>query len=108
VRGAPASVLPPAGRSPHQAAASVSPGLSEPAPAGGTTTTGSAAGGAAVGGAATASAHFSFHSSIVMCCCRHSRLQNAVSPLRAEQENSVRHQTHTHKLLQFFFFFSDP
>ena len=68
--------------------------------------------GAAVGGAATASAHFSFHSSIVMCCCRHSRLQNAVSPLRAEQENSLRHHTHTHKLLQlfffFFFFFSDP
>jgi hypothetical protein len=33
--------------------------------------------------------HFSFHSSMVMCCCRHSRLQNAVSPLMEEEEEPI-------------------
>jgi hypothetical protein len=33
--------------------------------------------------------YFSFHSSMAMCCCRHSRLQNAVSPLMEEEEEPI-------------------
>jgi hypothetical protein len=40
-----------------------------------------------VGGAAEdLVVHLSFHSSCVMCCCRHSRLQNAASPLQIERQ----------------------
>ena len=44
------------------------------------------------GAAGDLAVHLSFHSSCVMCCCRHSRLQNAASPLqivRPQQKQQV-------------------